>query len=117
MLLRQQPVESCSDIANPLGSRAMAGPQFLMTHLSPGVVIAVEEVVLFFNSFVQPIDLLDGTLPRLVVSRNYNAKVFRCWASCDCRFCIGANGSEGFSVAMRKSISSSKCSLLGYHSA
>lgn len=59
MLLCQQPGESCSDIASPLGSQAVAGPQRLMTQLSPGVVIAVEEVVLFFNSFVQPMDQLD----------------------------------------------------------
>ncbi|PKU31549.1 ras gtpase-activating protein ngap isoform x1 [Limosa lapponica baueri] len=59
MLLCQQAVKSCSDVANPLGSRVVAGPQSLMTHLSPGVVIAVEEVVLFFNSFVQLIDQLD----------------------------------------------------------
>lgn len=51
MSLCQQPVESCSDVANPLGNTAMAGSQCLMTQLSPGVVIAVEEVVLFFNSF------------------------------------------------------------------
>lgn len=63
-------------LANPLGSRAVAGLQRLMTQLSPGVVIVVEEVILFFNSFVQPLDQLDGILPRPVVSRNYNAKIF-----------------------------------------
>lgn len=108
-------MEGCSAVANPLGSRDMAGPRRLMTQLSPGVVIAVEEVILFFNSFVQPIDQLDGILPRLVVSRNYNAKVFWGWVSRDCRFCAGANGPEGFSFARRKSTSSSKQCLLGYH--
>lgn len=112
--LCQQPVESCSDVANPLGNRAMAGSQCLMTQLSPGVVIAVEEVVLFFNSFVQPMDRLDGMLPRPVVRRNYNTKIFWGWASRDCRFCVGADGPGGFSFAIRKFTSSSKCSLLGY---
>lgn len=102
MPLCQQPVESCSDVANPLGNRATAGSQCLMTQLSPGVVIAVEEVVLFFNSFVQPMDLLDGILPRLVVRRNYNTKIFWGWASRDCRFCVGADGPGGFSFAIRK---------------
>lgn len=85
-----------------------------MTQLSPGVVIAVEEVVLFFNSFVQPMDRLDGMLPRPVVRRNYNTKIFWGWASRDCRFCVGADGPGGFSFAIRKFTSSSKCSLLGY---
>lgn len=102
MPLCQQPVESCSDVANPLGNRATAGSQCLMTQLSPGVVIAVEEVVLFFNSFVQPMDLLDGILPRLVVRRNYNTKIFWGLASRDCRFCVGADGPGGFSFAIRK---------------
>lgn len=117
MLLCQQPVESCSDVANPLGSRVVAGPQRLMTQLSPGVVIAVEEVVLFFNSFVQPLDQLDGTLPRPVLCRNYDEKVFWGWVSRDCRFCVGANSPEQFSFAMKKSAGTSKHSLLGYHSA
>lgn len=114
MSLCQQPVESCSDVANPLGNRAMAGSQCLMTQLSPGVVIAVEEVVLFFNSFVQPMDQSDGILPRPVVRRNYNTKIFWGWASRDCRFCVGADGPGGLSFAIRKFTSSSKCSFLGY---
>lgn len=58
-LLCQQPGESCSGMANPLGSRAVAGPERLMTQWSCGVVIAVEEVILFFNSLAQPLDRLD----------------------------------------------------------
>lgn len=58
-LLCQQPGESCSGMANPLGSRAVAGPEHLMTQWSCGVVIAVEEVILFFNSLAQPVDRLD----------------------------------------------------------
>lgn len=50
----QQSAESSSDVASPLGSRAVAGPQRLMTQLRPEVVIAVEGAVLFFNPFVQP---------------------------------------------------------------
>jgi len=115
MLFCQQRVESCSDVASLLGSRAVAGPPRLMTQLSPGVVIAVEGVVLFFNSFVQPIDQLDGILPRPVVSRNYNAKGFWGWVSCDCRFSVRAHSPEGFSFATRKSIGTSKRSLLGYN--
>lgn len=117
MSVCQQPVESCSDVANPLGNRAMAGSQCLMTQLSPGVVIAVEEVVLFFKSFVQPMDQLDGILPRPVVRRNYNTKIFWGWANRDCRFCVGADGPGGFSFAIRKFTSSSKYSLIGYCSA
>lgn len=113
MSLCQQPVESCSDVANPLGNRAMAGSQCLMTQLSPGVVVAVEGVVLFFNSFVQPMDQLDGILPRPVVRRNYNTKIFWGWASRDCKFCVGADGPGGFSFAIRTFTSSSKCSFLG----
>lgn len=75
MSLCQQPVQSCSDIANPLGNRAVAGSQRLVTQLSPGVVVAVEEVVLFFDSFVQPVDQLDGIVPRPAVRRNHNAKI------------------------------------------
>lgn len=75
MSLCQQPVQSCSDVANPLGNRAVAGSQRLVTQLSPGVVVAVEEVVLFFDSFVQPVDQLDVILPRPALRRNRNAKI------------------------------------------
>lgn len=77
----------------------------------------MEEVVLFFDSFVQPMDQLDGILPRPVVRRNHNAKIFGGWAGRDCRFCVGADGPGGFSFALRKFAGSSKYSLLGYCSA
>lgn len=59
----------------------------------------LEEAILFFHPSVQPIDRLDGSVPKPLVSRNYNAQVFWGWAGC---VCAGAGGSEGFCGVVRK---------------
>lgn len=95
--------ESCSDVANRFGSRARLarGARWLSQ---------VPELLLQWkNPFCSLIPLCSPYISGMVscqgleLGRNYNAKVFWGWASRDCRFCVGANGPEGFSFARRKS--------------
>lgn len=88
--------ESCSDIANPFGSRAR------LAHSARWLSRVPELLLQWKKSFCSLIPLCSPYISGMVscqgleLGRNYNAKVFWRWVSRDCRFCVGANGPEGF---------------------